>query len=360
MSWTLTTDDLHDIAYGAALLGTGGGGDPYIGRLLAQESIRAFGPVPVLSLDDLPDDAHVVACGAMGAPTIVIEKLPSGEEMVDALRHYEACTEKKVTAIVPFEIGGLNSCLPVALAARTGLPLVDGDGMGRAFPELQMVTFNVYGIAACPVALADERGNLALVETRSAAEAEGVARAICIRMGGQANVLSFPMTGAECRAAAVPATLSLAKGIGRAVREAQAAKADPLAALIDHLAGTHYGLARVLGSGKVADVARAFRAGWAVGTVTVSAFDGGEPFLIRIQNENLIVERGDAALAMVPDLICLLDIDTAHPIPTERLRYGQRVNILAIRAPQIMRTEAALQVFGPRAFGLDHDYRMLG
>ena len=31
---------LDDIATGGAILGTGGGGDPYIGKLMAQEAIR--------------------------------------------------------------------------------------------------------------------------------------------------------------------------------------------------------------------------------------------------------------------------------------------------------------------------------
>ena len=33
-------ENLEDIALGAAVLGTGGGGDPYIGKLLAQEAVR--------------------------------------------------------------------------------------------------------------------------------------------------------------------------------------------------------------------------------------------------------------------------------------------------------------------------------
>ena len=37
--------ELEDIAVGAAILGTGGGGDPYIGKLLAQEAVRRYGPV---------------------------------------------------------------------------------------------------------------------------------------------------------------------------------------------------------------------------------------------------------------------------------------------------------------------------
>ncbi|MDT7797765.1 MAG: uncharacterized protein QOI78_1198 [Actinomycetota bacterium] len=57
MSWTLTEDDLPDLARGAAVLGTGGGGDPYVGRLLVREAIRAHGPVTILDPSEVDDDA---------------------------------------------------------------------------------------------------------------------------------------------------------------------------------------------------------------------------------------------------------------------------------------------------------------
>ncbi|WP_210526158.1 DUF917 domain-containing protein [Rubellimicrobium arenae] len=357
---TITAPDLEDIAFGAAVLGTGGGGDPYIGKLLARGAVEAHGPVTLLSLEELPDDAHVITCGAMGAPTIVLEKVPSGEEMLMAMRHYEAMTGKTVTAIMPFEAGGLNSCLPIVLAAQTGLPLVDADGMGRAFPQLEMETFNVYGVSASPVAMADEKGNLALVETDSAAKAEFMARGICIRMGGQANLVNYPMDGRTAKRVSVPATMSLAQDIGRVVREARSAKREPTEALIEFLGTTHYGFARRIGSGKITDIARKVENGWSVGVVSIAPFEEGLPYVIRIQNENLVVEQGGHVLAVVPDLICLLDVDTAEPIPTERLRYGQRVDIIGIRVPPIMRTPEALAVFGPKAFGLMAAYQPLG
>ena len=69
--------ELEDIAVGAAVLGTGGGGDPYIGKLMAQAGDRAHGPVSGL-VDELPDDALVVPSAMMGAPTVMVEKLPRG------------------------------------------------------------------------------------------------------------------------------------------------------------------------------------------------------------------------------------------------------------------------------------------
>ena len=60
---------------------------------------------------------------------------------------------KPIYAVMPMEAGGVNSMLPIAAAARLGLPMVDCDGMGRAFPELQMVTFTIGGVKATPMAL---------------------------------------------------------------------------------------------------------------------------------------------------------------------------------------------------------------
>lgn len=356
----ITSADLDDLAAGAAVLGTGGGGDPYIGKLLARGAIEKHGPVPLVSLEELPDDAHVVTTGAMGAPTILIEKVPSGEEALAALRYHEAMTGSTATHIMPFEAGGLNSCLPIMLAAQAGLPLVDADGMGRAFPQLEMETFNVYGVDASPLALADEKGALALIETRTAAQVEWIARGLTIRMGGQSSLVGYPMTGATARRVSVPATISLAQGIGRAIREARRARVPVIDALIDWFGTTHYDHAEKLGAGKVTDIARRLENGWSVGIVTIVPFDGGPPYSVRIQNENLICEQSGRPLAIVPDLISILDIDTAEAIPTERLRYGQRVDILGIRVPPIMRTPEALAVLGPAAFGIDTPYHPLG
>ncbi len=147
MSWQLTEDHLPDLARGAAVLGTGGGGDPYIGRLMVAAAIRARGePVTVLSVDELGRDALVIPTAMMGAPTVMVEKIPRGDEAVNALRALEKHLGRTADATMPIECGGLNSMMPLVVAARTGLPVVDADGMGRAFPELNMETFSVYGV----------------------------------------------------------------------------------------------------------------------------------------------------------------------------------------------------------------------
>src|SRR5271166_5493868 len=339
----ISIGDLDDLAWGAALLGTGGGGDPYVGKLMARRAIERWGEVELAPLETVANDWHVVSCGNMGAPTVLIEKIPSGEEPGTALRVYERHVGRVADAIIPMEAGGVNSMIPIVVAAERGLPVIDADGMGRAFPQLEMETFNVYGIPACPVVIADEHGDSVIVEARSAAVAEWLGRGVTIRMGGQTSIVDYGMDGASARRVSVPGTMSLAIRIGRTIRKAKTRSTDPFDALIAMFEDTHYGVARRLFSGKIVDLARETKNGFAIGGVQIEGFAANSGrFSVRFQNENLIATHGEKTMAVVPDLISILDADTAEPITTERVRYGQRVVVLGVRVPPIMRTPEAL------------------
>ncbi|GAA3034325.1 DUF917 domain-containing protein [Actinokineospora globicatena] len=355
MATDITLDDLPDLARGAALLGTGGGGDPYIGLLLVSEELRRGRTIRLLTTDEVDDDDLVVASAFMGAPTVVVEKIPSGDEPVTALRTLERRLGRAVDAIIPMECGGLNSMIPLLVAARAGIPIVDGDGMGRAFPELQMETFGVYGVSGSPIAICDSNGHTTVIDTGvDNKQMEWLARGVTIRMGGVSYIAEYPMTGAEVKRTAIPGTMSLALALGRCIREAREHHRDPFDALGQALERSIYGSGRVLLEGKVIDVERSSSDGFVRGTATVSTFDGDTAVTLTFQNEHLVAHHDGRVLAIVPDLISVLDAQTANPITTESLRYGQRVKIFAMSTPPIMRTPEALEVFGPQAFGL-HD-----
>lgn len=357
MTWTLEPAHLDDLARGAALLGTGGGGDPHVGRLLALAAMEQHGPVTVLDPDELDDDLLVIPTAQMGAPTVVAEKLPAGTEGVAALRALERFLGRTADATMPIECGGVNSMIPLQIAAVSGLPVVDADGMGRAFPELQMETFSVYGVTGSPLALAGESGESAIIDTGSDNKRmEDFARSLTVTLGGVAHIAEYSMTGADVKRTAVPRTLSLAISLGRAIREARQRNTDPIEALSEALAPTLYSHLRVLFQGKVTDVERRTTGGFVRGTAQMSAPDGSG-LTISFQNENLTAHRDGELLAIVPDLICVLEAETAEPITTEALRYGQRVTVIGISTPDMMRTPKALETFGPRAFGLDEDFR---
>lgn len=357
MPWQLSSADLEHLACGAAVLGTGGGGDPYLGMLLVARALDEHGPVTVVGPDELDDDGLVVPTAGMGAPTVEVEKIPSGAEATVALRALERHLGRAAVATMPAECGGANAMVPLLVGAQTGLPVVDADGMGRAFPELHMVTFGVHGLAGSPMAIADERGGVAIVDTGGDnRRLEWLARGLTVQMGGSAMVAAYPMSVADVRRTAVRGTLSLSLRIGRAIRSAQSANRDPFADLAEALTGTVYRHGESVFGGKVVDVDRRTTAGFVRGRARISAFGGSAAECeLTFQNEHLMARIDGRAAAVVPDLIVVLDADSGEPITTEQLRYGQRVRIFVISAPDVLRTPGALALFGHRAFGLDVD-----
>jgi DUF917 family protein len=164
------------------------------------------------------------------------------------------------------------------------------------------------------------------------------------------------MDGADAKHTSVPGTISLGIAVGRCLREARERHDDPFDALIEMLSGTLYGFARVVFEGKVVDVFRRTTEGFAKGNARIESTNGNGTLELTFQNEHLIALHDGDVRGIVPDLICVLESDTAEPITTEGIRYGQRVKVMVVSTPAIMRTPEALEVFGPRAFGLDYDF----
>ncbi|MFD2211669.1 DUF917 domain-containing protein [Virgibacillus halophilus] len=345
-------EEVENIAIGAALLGTGGGGDPYIGKMMALQAIEEFGPIKLLDITELEDDDVIVPSAMMGAPTVMVEKIPSGEEALVSFQELEKVLQKKIKATMPIEAGGVNSLLPLALAASIGLPVVDGDGMGRAFPELQMVTFYLNDVSTTPMVLADEKGNSMVLNTVNGVWAEKIARSATMVMGGSVMNAIYPMTGKQVKDSSVYRTLTLEEKIGRIIKEAKANKQNPIHAVLDLLGGYQ------LFTGKITDIDRRTDGGFVRGTATIEGLgeDKGQHCYLEFQNENLLARTDSQVLCMTPDLITMLDTETALPITTEGLRYGARGTVIGIPSDEKWRTQRGIEVAGPRYFGYEHDF----
>lgn len=96
-------------------------------------------------------------------------------------------------------------------------------------------------------------------------------------------------------------------------------------------------------------------AGFAQGHVIIETNDT-RSLTIDFQNENLVVRYGNEIIASVPDLITIIEQDSGEPLSTETVKYGCRVSVLLLPAPQAMTMPEALKYVGPRVFGYDHQY----
>ncbi|GLU50324.1 DUF917 domain-containing protein [Nocardiopsis ansamitocini] len=349
----LDVNNLPDYARGAAILGAGGGGSTQVGLLAALQAVEELGPVEVIPVDAVPDDELVLPVAGLGSPDITLEKIGNPEQGRWLRAMIERETGRPVHAMMASEVGGNNALLPVMWAAHAGLPLVDADGMGRAYPEMQMISMHLAGIPATPTALVDERGHSMMFRDMDAHWLERVARAVAVAFGGFACTSDHILTGAQARTATVLGSVSKAIRIGEVI---SSARHDRIGGVLRHLDG------RVLINGKVSDVYRRTVDGFVRGSVLIDGIreDKGRLVRVEIQNENLVVMEDGEILASVPDIITLLDAQTSDVIFTELLRYGQRVSLLVLPSPDIWRSPRGLELVGPRAFGYDFDYEPIG
>ncbi len=347
-------DEIEDIALGAALLGSGGGGDPYIGKLIAMAAIKECGPITMLSVDEVADDDLIVPIAMMGAPTILCEKGINGNEYQVLYDMVSQFYGKKIKAFMPIEAGGVNSMLPFAAAARLNLPLIDADGMGRAFPELQMVTFTMGGISATPMALTDEKGNTCMFKTITNKWTEELARAVTMSCGGSVCVSLYALDGAALKKYGIRDIVTRSQEIGEAIRLIQSA--DDMQSAEEQFKKVTQG--HILFRGKIVDVLRETKGAFNLGDVVlegISEFKGNQA-KVSFQNENLVAFVNDQVKATTPDLISLVDSETFYPVTTDAVKYGKRVFVVAMPCDDMWRTPAGLELVGPKYFGYDAEY----
>jgi uncharacterized protein len=350
----ITLDDIESLAVGAWILGTGGGGSPYLGLLNMRQLYAQGIRLKLMQADDLADDDWVAAVSNMGAPLVGQERLTDSRTIARAVALMEEHTGHRFHGIMALEIGGGNSIQPLMAAAHLDRPVIDSDMMGRAYPEAQMTSVAVGDLQPYPLSTVDCRGLEAVVQKVPTWKwMERVSRKICVEYGSIASTCKAPRTGAEVKRWGIHGTTTKAIKIGDAVRAAQRRHGDPIAAILSVEPG------KLLYRGKVIDVERRATEGFLRGRTRFDGMDDwrGAGMELAFQNEWIVAWLDGAPIAMSPDLICVLDSVTGEAVGTETIRYGQRVTVIALPPPPVFLTPKGLQHVGPRAFNYDIEFK---
>ncbi|MBM3525534.1 MAG: DUF917 domain-containing protein, partial [Alphaproteobacteria bacterium] len=180
----ITADEIESLAVGAWILGTGGGGSPYLGLLNMRQLYAQGKRIRLMSPLDLADDDAVAVVSNQGAPLVGQERLTDSRNIARAVELMQELTGKRFLAIMSLEIGGGNSIQPMMAAAHLDLPVVDADCMGRAYPEAQMTSFAVGDLKPYPLTSVDPRGIESIVARVPTWKwMERVSRKICTEYG---------------------------------------------------------------------------------------------------------------------------------------------------------------------------------
>ncbi|MCD8083143.1 MAG: DUF917 domain-containing protein [Clostridiales bacterium] len=359
----LNRENLMDILYGCAVLGTGGGGSLEEGIAMIDEALAAGKEFRLVSFEELDPEAIVgtpYACGAISPLTEEeirkYARLKETEESfyILCMRQMEQFLGREIAAVISTELGGGNTATALYCAAMTGRPIADGDPAGRSVPALQHSTYFLKGVPMCPMSVMNRFGEGAVFTNVFDDErGEDLVRALAVVSQNTIAVMDHVNTARVIGDSVIRGAISHAEAVGRAFRSAKAQGTDYVAAVIKAGGG------RPVFSGVVKESGYETKDGYTFGNTVITGTEEWEGHELKIwyQNENIISWLDGEYHVTVPDLICVFDLDEAMPQLNPYTRVGERVCVIALPAPAEWTTPRGLEVFGPESFGHDVAYR---
>jgi len=278
------------------------------------------------------------------------------EEGVTAVKALEESIGRQFFALVPTEIGGGNTAFALGVAARCGLPIVDADPSGRSVPECQHTTYNVMNMPITPVSAVTSKNDVIILQKASDdVQVEKIIRGIAVANDNHIMAVDHPLDGRSLKKSVIPRTVSKALMIGRAVRQACIEGTNPVQAAIT--AGNGFSLFQ----GEVSKVDWKIESGLTLGNIHIEGQqeNAGHRYRIWYENENILSWYDGDPDVMAPNLICVLDPSTGHAITNPNCQEGMHVAVVGYVAPELWRLPRGLELFGPRSFGYDVDYRKI-
>lgn len=314
----LNYTDLTYIILGAHFYACGGGGALENGTSLLNEIKTFFGSaeqvkVACRDIQEFKDSDQLAVLAAMGAPDEFLKK-GYGKSPVKSFEEYQKIKQTTFSTVSPVETGAIAYGMSLLTAAVFDIPMINGDGGGRAFPCLQLSTFAndalEVPIAVSPCVLCSETtiaegGASIQIECNSSADIDAMTRGIISYSSSfdqRASLASFAMNGAQLKQtnAVVPDMVTKCLELGRQLSECQAHN-KPCFEVLNQLPG-----AQQVMYGELISINSQTQGGFDWVTLQYTAKDTGENFYVISQNENMLLwtDRLSEPVAMGPDLIC--------------------------------------------------------
>lgn len=356
----LDKDELEYMLLGVGILGTGGGGDPeFFGKPLIEWDLKKGREYRIISPEKVKDDAFIVCGGYAGSVSAYIsignmlQKWEKRYELMEALKITESLFNRKVDHVVPFELGGVNTPVILSLAARVGISTVDGDGLGRAAPETQMSSFLGHGISLTPMPFVDRDGNVLIVKhSTNPIYPDEIMRLALELNGGIGANNHYPMSGKQLKESVIPNTITFSIKLGKAVADALSVKKDPVEAILEVSKGFK------LFTGKVKEMSGMDVKAHYLAKATLEGVGdfSGMTMEITFKNEAMLARINKKAVAIFPDLICMVDPKTGKGLMTANLKVGMNMTVIGIpaheRLRECLKNKVCREAFSPKRFGV--------
>jgi len=359
---TLSRQDLTDILLGAAILGTGGGGEIDEGMGLIDRALSEGKHFNLVALDEVADDALVCTPYMLGAVAALSEELEpqyQGLTRIDeppillAYRRFQQYLGREFYGTIACELGGANTAVAFFAAAMSGHHIIDADPAGRAVPEVTHSTYYLNGLPTGPIIVTNEFGECIICENLADDQrAENILRALAKVSRNDIAAIDHAFEMREIRHAVIPGVISQALKMGQVWRMAQGNGADIAQTVAEQ------GQGFVAFRGEIAGNDDCVEGGFTIGNIEILGRGEFAPdrYRIWLKNENMIGRLNDKVHTTIPDMICLIDLDTGMPVTNPNYHTGQNVAVVILPAPEPFTSPQGLSVFGPAYLGLDIAY----
>ncbi len=216
--------DFQYVAAGAAVLGSGGGGS-YRDAVSVIDELANRGWQGSVQVKDYDASTNCCVLAMMGSPDAAdsLTLMDVEYSIFNTINTFENGTGTTLGCVIPGEIGPINSIIPLIAAAiaKNDIWVVNGDGAGRAVPELPQTTYSAM-LAASPCALANDARTAptlqsALLNAATAAQIETLAGGIVSAFGSFAGIAlwsSNPANNYALTGSYITGTLTQAWAIG--------------------------------------------------------------------------------------------------------------------------------------------------
>lgn len=218
--------DFEYIAAGAAVLASGGGGS-YLDALSILNELGQSGWTGSVTVRPYDGSSNCCVVAMMGSPDAgdALTLVDIQNSVANTLFLMQTTTGYTASCVIPVEIGAINSLVPLlgAAAGADSLWVVDGDGAGRAVPELPQTTFvGAVNLPVSPCALATDVADYstaesALLSAPTAAQMEKLAGGVVGGFGGFSGIALWPSNASNNYGLTgnyIPGTLAQAWGLG--------------------------------------------------------------------------------------------------------------------------------------------------
>jgi len=332
----LTKQDLFDLVDGAAIFSAGGGGDPEIGYKIVEKLLSEGYNAQLVAALEIPDQAKVVNFACVGATTAIDY---DSQAAVKTLKTLETYTNFSAYATIPVELGGFNTLVAVDVAARSGIPVIDGDGAGRSVPEVHLKVYTIDKIPLTPMVIADVCAeNIVIVKkTYDSKGAERVARILAAEWNQSAYTARRILTGVQAKSSPIQFSLSNAMKIGKLLRSTK----KPIKEVLKETNGLK------LFEGIVDKVERETATGFTFIETKLEGIKEFEKkqFEFKAKNEVLVTYTNGKLSAIAPDIITPINPENGKCITAEKIERGDRIVIIGMPAPKKWRTPKGLELW---------------